>query len=77
MYNHYIKTSFISSCLWHLRDNKTDFNLIIVYFYIHGKLFILRNDKLLLHRNEDNKIIRCFVPVLLLFMFFILFLVEI
>ena len=32
MYSHNIKTSFLSPCLRHLGDNKTDFNLIIVHF---------------------------------------------
>ena len=43
MYNHNIKTSFVSPYLRHLGDNKAGFNLIIVHFYIGGgKLFIIR-----------------------------------
>ena len=45
MYNHYIKTSFVRSCLWQLGAKKTGFNLIIIHFYIGGKLFILGCDK--------------------------------
>ena len=35
MYNHNIKTSFVR----HIDAHNTRFNLIIVYFYIRGKLF--------------------------------------
>ena len=50
MYNHKIKNSFFSPCLRHLgtkkkQGKKTGFNLIIVHFYIRGKLFLIRHDK--------------------------------
>ena len=45
MYNHNIKTSFVRPCLRHLLANKPGFNLKIVYFYIRGKLFIIRCEK--------------------------------
>ena len=37
-------TSFVSSGLWTLWANKTGFNLLILIFYIRGKLSIIRWD---------------------------------
>ena len=42
MYNHKIKTSFVSPWLRHLWTSKSGFNLIIIFFYICGKLFIIQ-----------------------------------
>ena len=42
MYNYRIKTSFVSPEMPNARANKTDFNIMIVHFYVSRKLDTIR-----------------------------------